>query len=156
RQLLGDLADGPEGARGLAPPFGRRAAARGGPVGIVHRTRLGGFRRAHALSPAWLPAPSRVTPRFTRSFRTWEARNTRTRRGLMGTSSPVLGLRPTLSPFSRTMKLPKDEILTVSPLASVSEISFSTAATRSPESLRERPAPLNSAPTHGAGVAGRV
>ena len=58
-----------------------------------------------------------------RSLSTCEARNTRTRRGRIGTSSPVFGLRPMRWPFCRTKKLPKDEILTVSPRDSASEIS---------------------------------
>src|SRR6185369_9399943 len=81
-----------------------------------------GLRRdAHDAAPAVEPEPL-----LTRSLRTWDERKTKTRRGLIGTSSPVLGLRPTRSPFMRTRKLPKDEILTLSPRASASEISLRT------------------------------
>ena len=48
-----------------------------------------------------------------RFFSTCEARKTRTLRGRIGTSSPVLGLRPIRSPFSRTEKLPKDDSFTI-------------------------------------------
>src|SRR5262249_1181386 len=36
---------------------------------------------------------------LTRAFNTWLGRNTSTRRGMIGTSSPVFGLRPTRRPF---------------------------------------------------------
>ena len=55
-------------------------------------------------------------PSATRSFIRCEGRNDSTRRGRIGTSSPVFGLRPTRSALSRTEKVPKDEIFTVSPL----------------------------------------
>jgi hypothetical protein len=93
---------------------------------------------------AWLfhPSPSSVsdgsTP-FIRSFSTCEARKTRTRRGSIRAGSPVFGLRPQRSPFSRTEKLPKDEILTVSPFASASATSFSTDSTNSAASTRDSP-----------------
>jgi hypothetical protein len=57
----------------------------------------------------------------------------------MGTSWPVLGLRPIRWPFSRTKKLPKEEILTVSLRVSAADISFRTASTSSADSLRESP-----------------
>ena len=38
-----------------------------------------------------------------------------TRRGAIATSMPVFGLRPTRSPLSRRMKLPKPEIFTFLP-----------------------------------------
>src|SRR3990170_6126403 len=47
----------------------------------------------------------------------WLARKVITRRGAIGTSTPVFGLRPTRCPLSRRMKLPKPEILTLFPLA---------------------------------------
>src|SRR3546814_9763702 len=74
-----------------------------------------------------------------RFFKTWDARNTRTRRGRIGTSSPVFGLRPMRSPFSRTEKLPNDDSFTISPRTRASEISFRTDSTSSADSLRERP-----------------
>src|SRR6266481_2979047 len=54
-------------------------------------------------------------PALIRAFKTWLGRKTRTRRGSIGTSWPVLGLRPTRPPFLRTPNVPKDEILTCSP-----------------------------------------
>ena len=49
------------------------------------------------------------------SRRIWLARNVITRRGAIGTSTPVLGLRPIRCPLSRRMKLPKPEIFTFCP-----------------------------------------
>src|SRR5690606_11877082 len=51
-------------------------------------------------------------PFAIRSLSFWLARKVITRRGVIGTSIPVLGLRPTRSRLSRRMKLPKPEILT--------------------------------------------
>ena len=51
-------------------------------------------------------------PSLMRSRRTCEARKTRTRRGRIGTSSPVFGLRPIRWPFWRAAKVPNEEILT--------------------------------------------
>ena len=48
--------------------------------------------------------------RLIRFLSTCEARKTSTRRGRIGTSSPVLGLRPTRRPFWRTAKLPKVDV----------------------------------------------
>jgi hypothetical protein len=50
-----------------------------------------------------------------------------------------LGLRPTRFPFLRTVKLPKDEILTISPRESAWAISLSTVSTSMADSLRESP-----------------
>ena len=47
-----------------------------------------------------------------------EARNTSTRRGMIGTSWPVFGLRPTRWPFWRTAKVPNEEILTAPSVSS--------------------------------------
>src|SRR5258708_34247147 len=52
---------------------------------------------------------------FMTALRTWLGRNTRTRRGAIGPSSPVLGLRPMRWLLRRTAKVPKDESFTVSP-----------------------------------------
>ena len=59
-----------------------------------------------------------------------DALNTATRRGEIDTSAPVFGFRPIHLPFWRTMNVPNDDSLTVSPLAMLSEISFSTSSTR--------------------------
>jgi hypothetical protein len=45
----------------------------------------------------------------------WLARKVSTRRGAIGTSTPVFGLRPIRSPLSRRMKLPKPEIFHILP-----------------------------------------
>ena len=50
-----------------------------------------------------------------RCFMMLLGRNTSTRRGVIGTSWPVLGLRPTRSPFWRMPKEPKEESFTDSP-----------------------------------------
>ena len=55
--------------------------------------------------------------------------NTITRRGEIGTSFPVLGLRPILWPFLRTTNDPKEESFTVSPRSRQSVISLSTSST---------------------------
>ena len=56
-----------------------------------------------------------------RAFRMFDGLNTMTRRGVIGTSTPVFGLRPMRSPFERTTKEPNDDSLTVSPRASVAD-----------------------------------
>src|SRR5215470_2104264 len=76
-------------------------------------------------------------------FRTFDARKTSTRRGRIGTSCPVFGLRPTRWPLSRTVKLPKDEIFTDSPRANASTTSERIVSTRSLDSLRESPTSWN-------------
>ncbi|EAQ06490.1 hypothetical protein SKA53_05363 [Yoonia vestfoldensis SKA53] len=81
-------------------------------------------------------------PDATRSFIRCDGRKVSTRRGWIGTSSPVLGLRPTRAALSRTAKVPKDEILTVSPATSESDTCVSTLSTRSALSLRDRPTSL--------------
>src|SRR5262249_46243008 len=88
-------------------------------------------RAADGRAPPW--------PLLIWFFNACEARNTRTRRGLIGTSCPVLGLRPTRCPFWRTAKLPKDEILTISPRSSAWEISAITDSTSSADSFRDSP-----------------
>src|SRR3546814_8068328 len=47
-----------------------------------------------------------------------EARKVRTRRGEIGTSTPVFGFRPILCVLSRKTNVPKPEIFTFSPSAS--------------------------------------
>ena len=74
-----------------------------------------------------------------RSFMILLGRNTRTRRGVIGTSWPVFGLRPTRSPLARMPKEPNDDNLTVSPPARLSETSFKISSTMSCDSLRGRP-----------------
>lgn len=62
---------------------------------------------------------------LTEAMRTGEGLNVSTRRGLIGTSIPVRGLRPIRSRLDRTAKRPKDRSLTASPRTSASEISSS-------------------------------
>ena len=55
------------------------------------------------------------------------------------TVAPVFGLRPTRAVFWRTEKVPKEEILTCSPVTSASETCWSTLSTSCALSLRDRP-----------------
>ena len=61
------------------------------------------------------PAVAKPQPFAIRSRMIWLARKVITRRGAIGTSMPVLGLRPTRWPLSRRMKVPKPETLTFVP-----------------------------------------
>src|SRR6266550_4303530 len=74
-----------------------------------------------------------------RCFRIADGLNTITRRGEIGTSLPVLGLRPILCPFLRTTKEPNEDSFTVSPLSRQSVISFNTISTRVADSVRDSP-----------------
>ena len=74
-----------------------------------------------------------------RALSTWEERKDSTRRGRIGTSTPVLGLRPTRWPFCRTRKVPKAEIFTDSPAASAAEMRDSTVSSSAADSLRDSP-----------------
>jgi hypothetical protein len=68
-----------------------------------------------------------------------EALNTATRRGTIGTSTPVFGFRPIRWPFLRTVNVPNDDNFTVSPLAMVSVISLKTRSTSSADFVRVNP-----------------
>src|SRR5215475_11041281 len=74
-----------------------------------------------------------------RCLRIADGLNTITRRGEIGTSVPVLGLRPTRWPFLRTMNEPNEDSFTVSPRSRQSEISFKTNSTNAEDSERDRP-----------------
>src|SRR6185312_5421787 len=78
-------------------------------------------------------------PPFMRCLRIADGLNTITRRGEMGTSLPVLGLRPIRCPFLRTTNDPKEDSFTVSPRSRQSVISFSTISTRVADSVRDNP-----------------
>src|SRR5258708_1690670 len=65
-----------------------------------------------------------VGPALMCSLRIADGLNTMTRRGEIGTSDPVLGLRPIRCPFLRTTKEPNDESFTVSPRSRQSVISL--------------------------------
>src|SRR5688500_6302713 len=75
-----------------------------------------------------------------------------TRRGGIGTSRPVLGLRPTRSPLSRTMNDPNDESFTVSPAMIASQISLRTISTIPADSVLDRPRRLYTASARSARV----
>src|SRR5262249_37639575 len=74
-----------------------------------------------------------------RCFRIADGLNTITRRGEIGTSFPVFGLRPIRCPFLRTTKEPNDDNFTVSPRSRQSVISLSTSSTSADDSVRDRP-----------------
>jgi hypothetical protein len=68
-----------------------------------------------------------------------EALKTATRRGKIGTSTPVFGFRPMRWPVSRTVNDPNDDNFTVSHRAMVSAISFNTRSTKADDSVRVNP-----------------
>ena len=74
-----------------------------------------------------------------RPFKTFEGLKTMTRRGSIGTSMPVLGLRPTRCPLSRTTKEPNEDSFTVSPFDRLAQISASTRSTSADDSVRDKP-----------------
>src|SRR3546814_10166369 len=67
-----------------------------------------------------------------------EARKVRTRRGEIGTSTPVFGFRPILCVLSRKTNVPKPEIFTFSPSASALLIWSSMDSTICADSARDR------------------
>jgi len=83
--------------------------------------------------------PEKHQPLATRSRSVWLARKVITRRGAIGTTTPVLGLRPTRSFLSRSTKVPKPEIFTFSPLASAPQILSMMASISLADSARESP-----------------
>src|SRR5580693_6222585 len=88
--------------------------------------------RDYSLSP---PSESELI----RCLRIADGLNTMTRRGEIGTSLPVLGLRPMRWPFLRTTNEPNDDNFTVSPRSRQSVISLSTSSTSADDSVRDRP-----------------
>src|SRR5690606_9206822 len=88
-EIARHLADGAERCLGLA---GRAAG-----VVVLMSVQAGkrrGLRRGRHQASILL-----LEPELIWALRSWDGRKTRTRRGRIGTSSPVLGLRPTRSPF---------------------------------------------------------
>ena len=67
-----------------------------------------------------------VGPALMCCLRITDGLNTITRRGEIGTSVPVLGLRPMRWPFLRTTNEPNEESFTLSPRSRQSVISLST------------------------------
>src|SRR6185437_13522137 len=68
-------------------------------------------------------------PALMRCLRIADGLNTMTRRGEIGTSLPVFGLRPTRCPFLRTTNEPNDDNFTVWPRSKQSVISCNTSST---------------------------
>src|ERR1700710_1010717 len=94
--------------------------------------------RDYASFSAALKMSSPVPP-LMRCLRIADGLNPFTRRGEIGTSLPVFGLRPIRCPFLRTTKEPNDDSFTVSPFSRQSVISFKTSSTNADDSVRERP-----------------
>src|SRR4029078_2955247 len=70
---------------------------------------------------------------------TWLGLKTNTLLGVIGTSSPVLGLRPRRPDFFLTMKVPNEESFTFFTVNSMSVMISRTDLTRSADSVRESP-----------------
>src|ERR1700722_15446262 len=74
-----------------------------------------------------------------RCLRIADGLNTITRRGEIGTSVAVFGLRPIRWPFVRPTKEANHDNFTVSPRSRQSVISLSTSSTNAEDSVRDRP-----------------
>src|SRR5688500_16918310 len=83
--------------------------------------------------------PVRTIDLLILDFNTLDGLNTRTCRGRIGTSSPVLGLRPMRSFLERTWNEPKEDSLTFAPVIKASAISSSTRSTSSADSVLDSP-----------------
>src|ERR1700733_6372660 len=119
-EVVGDLANGSERIRRLVQMLAPLVAP------------VEGIQSA-------VPSPLLALWPLIRCFRMADGLNTITRRGEIGTSVPVLGLRPMRWPFLRTMNEPNDESFTVSPFSRQSVISFSTSSTKADDSVRDKP-----------------
>src|SRR6185437_9875611 len=75
-------------------------------------------------SPGYCESPPFSWWPLMRCLRIADGLNTITRRGEIGTSLPVLGLRPMRWPFLRTTKEPNEDSFTVSPRSRQSVISL--------------------------------
>src|ERR1700733_9294532 len=95
--------------------------------------REGNNRRRYSASSSPVSTP------LMRCLRIADGLDTMTRRGEIGTSLPVFGLRPMRWPFLRTTKEPNDDNLTVSPRSRQSVISLSTSSTSVADSVRDKP-----------------
>src|SRR5450830_860125 len=113
-----------DGAKGV-----RRLVIQSGLTPCWNKTRYWNERSAQLCS-AWP---------LMRCLRIADGLNTITRRGEIGTSLPVLGLRPIRWPFLRTTNEPNEDSFTVSPRSRQSVISLSTNSTSEADSVRERP-----------------
>src|SRR5262245_14788283 len=94
----------------------------------------------------------RISPVLMRCFMMLLGRNTKTLRGVIGTSCPVLGLRPIRWPFWRMPKEPKEDSFTALPAARLVEISCRIISTRSCDSLRGKPTFCTTASARSARV----
>jgi hypothetical protein len=68
-----------------------------------------------------------------------EALKTATRRGKIGTATPILGFQPMRWPFLQTVNVPNNDNFTISPSAMASVISFKTRSARADDSFRVTP-----------------
>jgi bifunctional non-homologous end joining protein LigD len=100
------------GALGVSPRL-----VNSDPSGALGRG-VGSFGPASDLNPSW-----------RRFFSVPDALNTITLRGVIGTSTPVLGFRPGRGPLVRTMNDPNEDSFTFSPRSRQSVISFKTCST---------------------------
>src|SRR4029078_4643855 len=111
--------------------------------------RLGRLVQSFSSSASNLASYSaaflRESASLMRCFMILLARKTSTRRGVIGTSWPVFGLRPILWPLSRIPKEPNEDTFTVSPRSSLATISRSTSSTISADSFRGKPTFWNTA-----------
>src|SRR5690606_12105319 len=119
----GEHAEGDQAPRQLLKSSGMRLAT------CSRRLRLAGIAYFPALTIDLLIL----------DFNTLDGLNTRTCRGRIGTSSPVLGLRPIRSFLERTWNEPNEDSLTLDPSISASPISSRTRSTSSADSVRESP-----------------
>src|SRR5262245_3132643 len=135
-EFCGDFADGAERVRGLVHAV------------LPNRTRAGLPSQPRPRNCTWSMMTLRLRylssagcsgSALIRCFRMAEGLNTITRRGEIGTSLPVLGLRPILCPLLRTTNEPNEDSLTVSPRSRQSVISLSTSSTRLADSVRDNP-----------------
>src|ERR1700750_1890510 len=101
------------------------------------RNAPGAFSTAALLPSAMNDAY--LESELMRCLRIADGLNTITRRGEIGTSLPVLGLRPIRWPFLRTTNEPNEDNFTVSPRSRQSVISFNTNSTSADDSVRDRP-----------------
>src|SRR3569623_516648 len=83
--------------------------------------------------------PARTIDLKILDFNTLLGLNTRTWRGRIGTSSPVLGLRPMRWFLERTWNEPKELSLTFWPETKASPIKLRKRSTSSADSVRDRP-----------------
>src|SRR5581483_12397229 len=132
-EFVGDLADGAKCIRRLVherAPSTNGSRPKAGPQSHARTLK----RRVRGYS-----ASSATAMPLMRCLRIADGLNTMTRRGEIGTSLPVFGLRPMRCPFLRTTNEPNDDNFTVWPRSKQSVISCNTSSTSEADSLRDRP-----------------